>query len=160
MKLARTFVAGALAFALGASAALSAPANPPSSPAYQATPPITSPYPAGSTPAAGAATGTTGAVAGSLAAVTGQYNFLCGFDVSAIGGTATVGPVAVAGLVGSTTFNYELASTAGGITYTKTFSPCIPSSAVNTAISVTTTADGTATGVAVNVWGYTSPFSQ
>lgn len=34
------------------------------------------------------------------------------------------------------------------------FSPCIPASAQNEAITVTTTADGTATAVNVNSWGY------
>ena len=35
-----------------------------------------------------------------------------------------------------------------------TFNPCIPASAANTAITVTTTANGTATAVDVNSWGY------
>jgi hypothetical protein len=34
------------------------------------------------------------------------------------------------------------------------FSPCIPASAQNAAITVSTTADGTVTAVNVNSWGY------
>jgi len=34
------------------------------------------------------------------------------------------------------------------------FTPCIQSSAINTAITVTTTANGTASAVDVNSWGF------
>ena len=37
---------------------------------------------------------------------------------------------------------------------TQTFTPCIPASAVNTAITITTTADASATAVDVNSWGF------
>jgi hypothetical protein len=37
---------------------------------------------------------------------------------------------------------------------TLTFTPCIPASAVNTNITIITTADGTASNVDVNSWGY------
>jgi len=36
----------------------------------------------------------------------------------------------------------------------QSYVPCISSSAVNTVITVTTTANGTATAVSVNSWGY------
>jgi hypothetical protein len=98
------------------------------------------------------ATGTTGAVSASMSAPASKLLFLCGFDVSAIGGTADVGPITVTGLTGGT-FTYHLASSAGGVTLNRSFSPCIPASAVNTAIVVATTADGTASAVDVNVWG-------
>ena len=101
----------------------------------------------------GNATGTTGAVVGTLAAVAGKITYICGFDVSALGGTATVGPVTVAGLLGSS-MTYQFSSTAAGATFGRTYSPCVPASATNTAITVTTTADGTASAVDVNSWGY------
>lgn len=101
----------------------------------------------------GNAAGTTGAVVGSLAGVTGKTTFICGFDVSAIGGTAAVGPITIAGLTGSSMV-YQLASTASGVTLSRTFTPCIPASAANTAITITTTADGSASAVSVNSWGY------
>lgn len=105
------------------------------------------------TPITGNATGSTGAVVGTLAAAVGKTTYICGFDVSAIGGTAAVGPVTIAGLTGSSMV-YQLSSTAAGVTLQKTFTPCIPASAQNTAVTITTTADGTATAVDVNSWGY------
>jgi hypothetical protein len=98
-------------------------------------------------------TGTTGAVVGTLAAAAAKTTYICGFDVSAIGGTAAVGPIVVAGLKGGS-FTYYLASTAAGNLLGRTFTPCLPASAVNTAITVTTTADGTASNVGVNSYGY------
>lgn len=113
----------------------------------------TSPYPGASTPITGNAAGTTGAVVGTLAAASGKTTYICGFDVSAIGGTASVGPITVAGIKTSSMV-YQLASSATGITLNKTYTPCIPANAANTAITITTTADGTATAVNVNSWGY------
>lgn len=101
----------------------------------------------------GNATGTTGSVVGTLAAVSGKTTYICGFDVSAIGGTAAVGPITIANTV-TASLVYQLSSTASGVTLSRTFTPCIPASAANTAITVTTTADGTATAVSVNSWGY------
>jgi len=101
----------------------------------------------------GNGSGTTGAVVGTLAGVASKTTYMCGFDVSAVGGTAAVGPVVVAGLVGGS-FTYQLFSSASGVIFSRTFTPCVPASAVNTAITVTTTADGTATAVNVNAFGY------
>jgi hypothetical protein len=101
----------------------------------------------------GNSTGTTGAVVGTLSGVASVTTFICGFNVSATGGTAAIGPITVAGLVGSSMV-FQFFSTATGANLTQTFNPCIPASAVNTAITVTTTADGTATAVDVNSWGY------
>lgn len=104
----------------------------------------------------GNAAGTTAAVAGTLAAATGKTTFICGFNVQSIGGTATVGPVTVAGLVGSSmVFQTDVNSaTVGKQVAAATFIPCLPASATNTAITITTTANGTATAVNVNSWGY------
>jgi hypothetical protein len=113
-------------------------------------------YPVGATAITGNAAGTTGAVAGSLAAVAAKTTYICGFNVQAIGGTATVGPITLAGLVGSSQI-YQTdvnSATVGKTVASASFNPCIPASAVNTAITVTTTADGTATAVDVNSWGY------
>jgi len=113
-------------------------------------------YPAGATPITGNATGTTGAVVGTLAAAAGKFTYVCGFHVDAIGGTATVGPVTLAGIVGSSMVFQGSSTAAGnGAVPEQLFAPlCIPSSAVNTAITLTTTADGTATAVDVNMWGF------
>jgi hypothetical protein len=111
-------------------------------------------FPNGATPITGNATGTTGAVVGSLAAAAGKTTYICGFNVQAVGGTATVAPITVAGLIGSSQVYQGSSSAAGGTVASAAFSPCVPASAVNTAITITTTADGTATGVDVNSWGY------
>jgi hypothetical protein len=110
-------------------------------------------YPYGSTPLTGNAAGTTGAVVGTLAARPTATTYICGFNVSAIGGTAAVGPITVANTLGSSMV-YQLASTASGAFLTAQFTPCIPANATNTAITITTTADGTATAVNVNSWGF------
>jgi hypothetical protein len=98
------------------------------------------------------ATGTTGAVTATIPAVAGVTNYICGFDVSAAGGTATVSPITVTGLLGGT-FTYQ-GILSGGLPFQHPFYPCQPASAANTAISVVTTADATATAVDVNVWGF------
>lgn len=108
------------------------------------------------TPAVAKATGTTSAVTGTIAAVASATNYLCGFDVSYIGGTAAISPVTVTGLLGGTwTYQLDVASATVGKTYSKEFTMCVPASATNTAISVVTTADGTATAVDVQLHGYT-----
>ena len=114
---------------------------------------LQSQYPAGATPITGNATGTTGAVVGTLTAGA-KTAFICGFDISATGGTAAIGPITVAGLTGSSMV-FQLTSSATGVTLPVTFSPCIPASASSTNITITTTADGTASAVDVNSWGYT-----
>ncbi len=112
------------------------------------------PYPPGAIPITGNAAGTTGAVVGTLAAVAIKTTYICGFNVQAIGGTAVVGPITVAGLTGSSQVYQASSSAAGGTAASATFSPCIPASGPNTAITITTTADGTATAVNVNSWGF------
>jgi hypothetical protein len=114
----------------------------------------TSPVPVAITQISGNAAGTTGAVVGTLAAAANKTTFICGFNVQAIGGTAAVGPITVAGLVGSSQVYQGSSSAAGGSVASVIFTPCLPASAVNTAITTTTTADGTATAVDVNSWGY------
>jgi hypothetical protein len=92
---------------------------------------------------------------GTLDGVAGKVTYLCGFNVSTIGGTASSAPVTVAGLVGSSqVYQRPVNATAGQILISQNFNPCIPASAANTAITVTTTAAAGATAVDVNSWGY------
>ena len=74
----------------------------------------TSGYPQASTPITGNAAGTTGAVVGTLAATAGKTTYICGFNVSAVGGTAAVGPITIAGLKGSSMV-YQLTSSTTGV---------------------------------------------
>ena len=112
----------------------------------------------GQTAFTAAAAGTTGAVTLTIAAVAAKTNYLCGFDVSAIGGTAAVGPITLVGLAGvggtATTLTYQLASAAGGALLSEKFSPCAPANSTSLAVVITTTADGTASAVNVNAWGF------
>jgi hypothetical protein len=105
------------------------------------------------TPITGNNTGSTGAVVGTLPASSAGKTFICGFSVDALGGTAAVGPITVAGIVGSS-MTFQLSSSATGAFREKSFTPCLAASAPNTAITITTTANGTATAVDVNSWGY------
>lgn len=105
--------------------------------------------PIGATLLSGNASGTTGAVVGTLAAASGKTTSICTFNVSA-SGSGSVGPITIAGLLGgSQTYQLTAPGSVG-----MTFSPCLPASAVNTAITITTTADASATAVNVNSSGY------
>lgn len=107
----------------------------------------------GVTPVSVSAAGTTAIVTATLPAVPGKTNYICGLQVSAAGGTATVSPITVVGLLGGT-MTYQ-GIIAGGAPFTPPgFSACIAASASNTAITVNTTANGTATAVNVSAWGY------
>lgn len=97
------------------------------------------------------ATGTTGAVTATLPAAAGKTTYICGFDISAAG-TATISPITVTGVLGGT-LTYQGIS-AGSAPFSVRFGPCVPASAVNTAINVVTTADGTATAVDVQAYGF------
>lgn len=112
--------------------------------------------PLGSTPVTSSATGTTGAVVATLPAVAAKFTYICGF--TATGNEAATGgifAVTVAGTVsGSLNFNisHPVTPTLGVLSITLT--PCVPSSAVNTAITVTSAADAAGANVAVSAWGY------
>lgn len=107
------------------------------------------------------ATGTTGAVVATLPAVIGKQTFLCGFSIQSNNPTAgiVVNPT-VTGLTGGTmTFVYSalaaVATVQSPAPLNITFTPCIQSSAQNTAVVVTLPALGAGTtSAAVNVWGY------
>jgi hypothetical protein len=118
---------------------------------------ISSQYPTNATtttptPVGAVATGTTGAVVATFAATASVTNFLCEFDVSIIGGTAS-GTVTIAGLNGGSRV-YNLSATATGVLLSKSFSPCLPASGTNTAITITTSAFAAATANDVNSSGY------
>jgi hypothetical protein len=100
------------------------------------------------------ATGTTGAVTATFTLVPGKTLYICGVDVSTIGGTAESSPVTITGLLGGT-FTYQLPvnATGGQIPLSRTYTPCIPAASPSTAIAVVTTAASGATAVDVQAWG-------
>lgn len=112
-------------------------------------------FPAASTPISGNAAGTTGAVVGTLAANATKTTYICGFSISALGTANTVGPITIAGLITASQV-HQASTLATGVEYSKTvnFTPCIPASAINTAITITTSAAAGATAVDVNSWGF------
>jgi|ERR1035437_1488848 hypothetical protein len=104
------------------------------------------------------ATGSTAAITATMPAdtsPTGRTNYLCGFDVEAVGGTAVVTPLTIEGLLGGTmTITQVVTSSTTGVGYTRTYTPCLPASDPADLVSVATTAAAGATAVTVQVWGF------
>jgi hypothetical protein len=99
----------------------------------------------------GIGTGTTGAVTATLAGVASKTTYICGFSVSGAG-SGSLSPITITGIVGGT-LTYQGIS-AGVAPYTQPFWACLPAANTNGAIVITTTADGTATAVNVQAWGF------
>lgn len=115
-------------------------------------------YPIGSTPVTNSpASGTTGAVTATLPATLSQYTFICGFSLRANATAALTGNIQVTGTIsGSLNYIEWVAPAASGIGVTEEiFTPCIPSSAVNTAIAITSLAASTGGNTSLTAWGYT-----
>lgn len=112
-------------------------------------------FPNSATPLTATGIGTTAATTATLTASASKFTYICGFTISADATTALAAAATVTGTVtGSLNYIQNVgAATAAGI-LTQTFNPCIPSSAVNTAIVVTSAAAGLAGNTAVNAWGY------
>jgi hypothetical protein len=116
-------------------------------------------YPIGAVPVAVSATGTTLATAATLPAVPGQTTYLCGFSIRATANANTVGNATVTGLLGGTLnftqFIPQLSTAAAAAPLEPSVGPyCLPASAINTAIVVTSAAASTGGVVSVTVWGY------
>jgi hypothetical protein len=116
-------------------------------------------YPPGATPITASATGTTAGATATLAAAAGKFTYICGLSVAP--GSATA-PITINTTVTgpSTTFTESVgapitAAGTTGVAFTRNFTPCVPGSAVNTAIAVAAGALGTG-GVNqdVNAWGF------
>ncbi len=118
-------------------------------------------YPTGAVAVTGSGTGTVGVVTATLAAASGKTTFICGYSYTGTNATlATVGSVTVTGVI-TATMSFGFTTLALGITIpdpsplVQNFYPCIPGSAVNTAIAVNGPALGSgATLATVAAWGY------
>lgn len=113
--------------------------------------------PAGAVEVTSSNTGSTAAVTATLPGVAGKFTYICGFYATGnTTTTANVTAVTVAGTVsGSMVFNIaHPVSPALGTASPSNFSPCISSSAVNTAITVTSAADAAGVSISVAAWGY------
>jgi hypothetical protein len=116
-------------------------------------------YPIGATPIAASATGTTAATAATLPAVPGQTTYLCGFSIRANANAAITANVTVAGMLGGTlsfALYIPLNTSAIGIAPLEPTlgAYCLPASAANTPIVITSPAAGTGGVVSVSAWGY------
>jgi hypothetical protein len=114
-------------------------------------------YPQGAVPVTSSATGTTSAVVATLPGVSGKTTYLCGFNVTGTTSTtANSTAVTVAGTIsGSLNFNIQHPVTPSlGNLASPPMAPCIPASAQNTSITVTSAADAGGSNVAVAAWGY------
>ena len=125
----------------------------------QASPVPVSPsaYPSSSLPVTNSATGTTAAVVATLPANANRTTYLCGFSMTATATAATAGAATVVGTLGGTLNFVEgvgATGTSGAQTTNQSFTPCVPASAINTAIVVTSFAAGTGGIAAVAAWGY------
>lgn len=118
-------------------------------------------YPCGATPITASATGTTAAVVATLPGVAGKLTYICGFSYQGSDATAAqAGILVISGTI-SGSLNYAYPTLALGATVPQPppagdeYIPCIPASAVNTAIVVTSPALGSGATVAtVAAWGF------
>jgi hypothetical protein len=112
-------------------------------------------YPVGATPVVGTNTGGAGATNITLPASATQRTWLCGFLVTSDATAATTGAAYVLGTIATINFRMTTAALANGTGVTSyTFSPCIPGSAINTALVLTTSAAGSGGNQAGTMWGY------
>jgi hypothetical protein len=114
------------------------------------------PYPPGAIAITGSATGTTASIAVTLAANATRFTYVCGYKLTADATAATEGNATITGTVtGTLTFRQSVANATNGTAEVRDeFTPCIPSSAVNTAITVNSVAAGTGGNAAGYAWGY------
>lgn len=113
-------------------------------------------YPVGATAKSDSDTGTTAATASSLAAVVGKTNYVCGFSIRANATAAKTGNATLTGTItGTLNFTQWTAPTATGLGVVEMiFTPCLPASATNTALTLTSDAPGTGGVVSTAIWGY------
>jgi len=116
---------------------------------------LSSQYPSGATPITASATGTTAATTATLAATASVTNYICGFSMRSVATAAAAGNATVTGTIsGTLNFTHGTGATPTVIPNDQRFNPCIPASAVNTAIAVVSPAAGTGGVMSVTVWGY------
>lgn len=116
----------------------------------------TSQYPNGAVPITASATGTTGATTATLAASASIKTYICGFSIRANATAAATANSTVTGTITATmNFTQWTAPLASGIGLTEmAFTPCVPSSAINTGVAVISAAPGSGGVVSVSAWGY------
>lgn len=111
---------------------------------------------AAAVPVTATATGTTAATVATIPAVAGKTAYVCGFTITSDATALAVGTAVVSGTIsGSLSYLQGISAvTSGAGNLTQSFNPCIPASAANTAIVVTSAAAGTGGNTIVNAQGY------
>jgi hypothetical protein len=113
------------------------------------------PYPLASTPIQASTTGTTTAVTATLAANATKTTYLCGFSIRTNATAAVTNNITVTGPTTTLNFTQWTAPTATGLGVAEMiFSPCIPGTAINTAVAVVSGAPGTGGIISNSAWGY------
>lgn len=121
---------------------------------------LNSVYPAIATPVTNSSGNVAAANAvATLAGVAGKTTFLCGFTMTSAGstGAAVVSPTVAGTISGTLTYTYTsiAGATLANPTLHNAFNPCLPASAVNTAIVVTLPSLGAGNTNATTVaWGF------
>lgn len=112
-------------------------------------------YPIGATPITASATGTTAATTATLAANATTRTWICGFAIGSTATAAAAGNATVTGTV-TGTLNFEMGTgvSPAVVPTIVPMRPCIPSSALNTAIAVVSAAPGAGGVISVTAWGY------
>jgi hypothetical protein len=124
-------------------------------PVSAATPfPVTLGAPVTQTPLSVSATGTTNATVAALPNAAGKTTFICGFSISSSATTGLTSVATVSGPASSLTFVQSVGTSPAIGGAQQTFTPCIPASAANTPILVTSAAAGTGGITTVSAWGY------
>ena len=114
-------------------------------------------YPNGATPVTATNTGTTASIAATLAAVAGKTTYICGFSIRATATAGASGNATVAGLAGGTLNFTQWAgpvASAQGVLEPNLGLVCLPASAANTTIVITSAAPGTGGVISIAAWGY------
>ena len=112
-------------------------------------------YPNGAAPLTATATGTTAATAATLAGTSGKTTYICGFSITSDATAGTSGTAVVSGTIsGSLNFvqGVGVAPAVSGVS--QSFTRCIPASATNTGIVITSAAAGVGGVTAVSAWGF------
>lgn len=116
------------------------------------------PYPSGAVPVNVTASGTTGTTVATLPAAVGKTTYICGWHDDVMATSIAVTNLQITGLSSGGSLNFlvtVLAQSTQGVGSAQQFyAPCLPASALNTAIVVTGGVPGTGGVQQVNAWGY------
>ncbi len=116
---------------------------------------VASPYPVGAVPVTASTTGTTAATTATLPANASAKTWICGVQIGSTATAAAAGNATVTGVVGGTlNFTMGTGLSPAVVNTNIPFSPCLPSSAINTGIAVVSAAPGSGGVISVSAEGY------